>query len=266
MPSPKIETTYAAHNDEWTRLLIIAPPKVGKTFTTATTSAKDPKKVLMVLADEGGARTLRTHRVPCARTFIPAGSAYMSTVDLLISLKAKCPYEVVVIDSISMLQAKVKAEIMRKDKFTTQSGKEDNRKLYGKLLDLMRDIIMRAHDLPCDVIWTAWLREPYESKMGGALVQGQSADLVEGNVDGILCLERVRDGANGWKYQMRTRPFFFNAKADKESGLDASGQVNCNNRLGLPDPFPANIRAALEYDTPVVKAAVKVLPKPALRR
>lgn len=262
MSPVKIETGYSTEQLDHTRLLIIAPPKVGKTYTTALTSAKDPKDVLMVLADEGGLRTLRTHRIPCARAKIPAKGAYRHTVDLMIQLKAKCPYKVIVIDSASMLLQKIKFEVITENNFTTSSGKEDKRRMYGMLLDRMREIVWRAHDISADIIWTAWLREPFQDRMGGAQIEGQSADAIEGNVDAILCLERVRDvkekETGGFKYQMRTKPFYISKAAGSE--VDNSGQVNCNNRLGLPDPFPANIFSALHYDVPE-KAMLKRVAK-----
>ena len=243
MAAPKIERGYDAHEErEWRRVLVIAPPKVGKTYTTALTTCKNPKDVLMLLADEGGVDTLHKNSIAGDRTRFPLKGVYQATVDLLIQLRTKCPYRALVIDSGSMLQRRLKVEIMTTEKFTTQSGKEDQRKLYGKLLDQMTEIIFRVHDLPCHVVWTAWLREPYPDKMGGALMQGQSADLVEGSVGAILVLERVKNGSD-WRYQIRTKPFFLN-KISAET--DHSGQMNANNRWGLTDPLPADLGALIE--------------------
>lgn len=250
---PKIQRVLSEGRAPYTRLLIIAPPKLGKTFCIAKTATKDISKLLLILADEGGEKTLRTNGFDAPVARIPGRGAYQETIDLLIQLSRKCPYDVIAFDSASMLQSKLKHEIMRELGVRSATG-DSSWPVFGPLKDRWEEICQRAHDLPVHVVWTAWLRLPYRNRMGGAQLEGAGASHLEGAVDAIVCIERSKIGKDEYNYRFRTKPFYL---ASSSAAVKDGGQINCNGRLGLPDPMPTDVRKVLEYDS----RAANTLPK-----
>jgi hypothetical protein len=237
----------AVEGAEFRRVLLVAPPKAGKTHTTAATACKDPKKLLMVMADEGGQDTLKAMGYKGDHAYLTGNNPYQDSIDFAAHLRTKnpFPYDVLCIDSASMLQTRIKTEIEEKEKaqLVTAAGKYNTQRLYGMLLDRFRQVVLAFHRLPCHIVWTAWLREPMPTRMGGALLQGQGADILEGNVGGIIVLELAK-GANGETRRFRTKPFYLGAS--KEVGLEG-GLVNAQQRFGLPDPCEPDVGAILHH-------------------
>lgn len=148
----------------------------------------------------------------------------------------------------------------------------DTRKIYGELGIHLRDLRVRWHGLPCNVIWLCLAKDPDEEhKVGGPAIPGQQSTKFTAGCDNILY---ARQGATGeWfihtkkhghyvaggREGSRTlvdplpKPTFrdyLTAIGDPEQNVDAPVTV-AGPVVEVRKPVSAPVRAPIRASTPV---------------
>jgi hypothetical protein len=179
----------------------------GKTSFAATA----PYPLFFADLREGGFKTLRTmSKNPRRRAFWwdpnfePGVWAMESMLDYkpaiaklrtLISSK-QCPYQTLVVDSLSVYGQRVLSELKDKD----PSG--DNRQRYGSLNDAVSWLVSEIHTLPLHVVWLCHINDEYQ-----LAVPGKSTAAVWALMDHKWLIRAdVKPNAKT-DYQLHTRPF-----------------------------------------------------------
>ena len=220
------------------QVMIIGESGVGKTLLAAT-AARDPKRVFYIVADPNGIETLMTNGIEPDFRFIDGDDPYNSFHEILDDLfdEKDFPYDAVVIDDAVTLQLKIKnwIETAKKDEITTKQGVIDPRKTYGFLKKYMIDCALRAQDLPCHTVWLAWMKEGNQEsgKSGGSMLEGQSADWLEGMCSAVVMLRHKKTAKKDGD----------GVEMVRELRTEAWGGFRLKNRMGLPDPFPIDVEA-----------------------
>lgn len=243
----QVENTGTMNQDSENLIMVLGEPKSGKTLC-GTTIVKNPEKELLYLAaDTRGLVTLKTNGLSVPFVKISARNPYGDMMDAINALHAMkpLPYKAIVLDDISTYQLKMKNWIRatKKTEITSKSGLEDGRKIFGLLIEYMQNTIIRLIDLSCTSVLLCWPKDgdPEKGKSSGAMLQGQSAEWVEGQCSCVVLLRlvRMREGEKSvYKREIRTKPW---------------GDYRLENRLGLPDPFQIDMTVTNDGQRPIVR-------------
>lgn len=135
-------------------------------------------------------------------------------------LIARGDVKTVVIDSLTFY-----ADLFLNGLFNAQGAKRDARAAYGDLGLHLRDLRVRWHGLPVNIIWLCLAKHPNDDdKAGGPLIPGQQATKFAAGCDNSLYFRSTAEHG-GVRWEIRTKKFGFYFAGGREEGL-------------LPDPLP----------------------------
>ncbi len=109
------------------------------------------------------------------------------------------------------------------DTILSGQAKEDTRGAYGALLSHVRRLMIKTHEFPCNVVWTALANDGVEGK-GGVMLAGKSGLKLPAACQYWFYMRKYRDGLDE-KRVLHTKNY---------------GPNPCGGRDGgrLPDPLP----------------------------
>lgn len=173
----------------------------GKTHFAATA----PKPLFLSDSAEGGAETLE-HMDPSLwwdPDVRPAVWDIENMMDipqaitklLAMSMKAKLPWDTLVIDSISIFARRILGELAA----ANPSG--NNLQRYGELNNAVQALVTRAHMLPMHVIWLCHISDEGDLAVAGKATAAVWAYM---NYKWLCNVETMNKAPD---FQLRTRPF-----------------------------------------------------------
>lgn len=143
----------------------------------------------------------------------------------------------------------------------------DLRQIYGQLGNHLRDLRIRVHSLPCNVVWLALEKSPgEENPFGGPMLSGQASQKFAAGVDYILYHRSFQMNAQqGPQWEVRTRQFGQYKAGGRDEGLLPDPLSVCDYRalasaLAIPDPITALTQRNRQGQLPL---ATKPAPAPA---
>lgn len=143
-------------------------------------------------------------------------------------LIARGDVKTIVIDSLTFY-----ADLYLNALFNAQGAKRDARSAYGDLGLHMRDLRVRWHSLPVNIIWLCLAKHPDDSdKSGGPLIPGQQATKFAAGCDNSFYFRSVAE-QGGIRWEIRTKKYGGYFAGGREEGL-------------LPDPLPDHTFRAFE--------------------
>lgn len=120
----------------------------------------------------------------------------------------------------------------------------DLRQIYGQLGNHLRDIRIRLHSLPVNIIWTALEKSPGdENPFGGPMIPGQASQKFAAGVDYILFHRVFQPNPSlGPQFEIRTRQWGGYRAGGRDEGRLPDPLSDCSYRaleeaLHLPNPF-----------------------------
>jgi hypothetical protein len=138
------------------------------------------------------------------------------------------------IDSLTWV-AQMILNTVRRDMYAEQKTEPDNRQVYGKLQDTMRNVLDKAHNLGhgrMNIIWTAIDGDPDDSGKQTPLIAGATRKMAPTACSCFFYLN-VYEKEDKLRHELRTRPF---------------GIYFARHRYGdlIPDPLKPTYRALAE--------------------
>jgi len=122
----------------------------------------------------------------------------------------------------------------------------DLRQIYGQLANHLRDLRVRLHSLPLNVVWLCLEKSPgEENPFGGPMIPGQSAQKFAAGVDYLLYHRCFQPNPQvGPQWEIRSRQFGAYKAGGRDGGLLPDPLTDCTYKsfaeaLGLPAPLQA---------------------------
>lgn len=244
-------------------ILLYGATRTGKTHFAATA----PRPLFISDATEGGWTTIQNmdRALWWEPTVKPQVMAVESVPDMAAAyakaqiLVAGGKVRTIVIDSLTFW-----ADLYLAYLYNLITS-HDTRKIYGELGIHLRDLRVKWHSLPANVIWLCLPKEPdEENKIGGPLIPGQQATKFTAGVDNILY---ARQGA--------AREWFIHTKkydkylAGGREGMrilvDPLSQPTFRSYLAAIGDPEQNVDAPVEMPTPAVEVRKPSTATPAQR-
>ena len=197
-----------------------------------------PRPLFLSDASEGGWETLRTMadedlyepgKRPDVWALHSARDMLQALDQLEIDVRAG-KYRTIVVDSLTFYADSYFAALEQAQ--VAGDKKRDPRQLYGDLASHLRYLMIRVHNLPCNVLWLCLDKPPTETTPGGPLLAGQSADKAPARCDYYL-YHRSTTVGQGLVFEVRTKRF---------GGYPAGGR----DGGALPDPMEPTFRSLEE--------------------
>lgn len=154
----------------------------------------------------------------------------------------------VVVDSLTFYSDLFFNEIFRS---ATSGGRlPDLRQLYGQLGNHLRDLRIRLHSLPLNVVWLALEKSPGdENPFGGPMLSGQASQKFSAGVDYIFYHRSFQVNPQiGPQWEVHTRQWGPYKAGGRDEGL-------------LPDPLPECTYRALMDPLGLLDPTQRVQPK-----
>ncbi len=192
--------------------MIYGPPGAGKTYLAGTSKDEPDLEPVLFLDVDKGTTTLR--RFGKGVKVIPIRS--MNHLGQVFETLANNPtkYRTVVLDSITELQNMNMKDIMQELTNTPQGADRDphvpGKREWGKSSSMMREVVRKFRDLPCNTIFIAHSKTVVEEEFGGSSssyimpnLPGKLATDVAGFIDivGYLDVETI-DGETHRRLQV----------------------------------------------------------------
>lgn len=129
----------------------------------------------------------------------------------------------------------------------------DTRKIYGELGIHLRDLRVKWHGLPANVIWLCLPKEPdEENKVGGPLIPGQQAAKFTAGVDNILYMRQDSPG----EFLVHTKKHAKYIAGGREGNhivADPLPKATFRNYLDAIGDPEQNVNAPVVMSTPIVE-------------
>jgi phage nucleotide-binding protein len=150
--------------------LIYGPPGAGKTYLAGTSKDEPECEPVLFLDVDKGTTTLRKFGKGIKVIPIESMIHLATTFEILANNPTK--YRTVVVDSLTELQTMNMKDIMTELRSTPQGADRDphvpGKREWGKSSSMMREVVRRFRDLPCNTIFTAHSKSIEEEQFGGS--------------------------------------------------------------------------------------------------